>query len=454
MFTDPKKKIFDDKKRNLPINKLTPIKAPLTLSPEFNAAIQEMERSKGHYFITGKAGTGKSTLLSIYRKTTRKKTAVLAPTGIAALNVRGQTIHSFFGFPPKMLEPNELTRRRNWRMYANVETIIIDEISMVRADMMDNIDLFLRNNRGINKPFGGVQMIFYGDLFQLPPIIASPEERLILTQEYESPYFFSSRVVKDEIEVHTIELTHVYRQDNRGFVNLLDRVRKRDIDYDDIDELNNRHDPDIDDAITDFYITLTSTNATVNALNSKKLSAIDQPEITYTASVKGTFNPRRYPAESLLKLKVGAQVMFVKNDPDKRFVNGTIGKIVTLSEQEIKVLIIKKNEEEQIIDVQPLEWEIIKYRFDPTESKLKSDIIGVYKQYPLRLAWAITIHKSQGQTFEKVIIDLGRGAFEYGQTYVALSRCTTLEGIILKKKLTPNDIKVDERITEFYQSIA
>ena len=426
----------------------------MTLSSEFNAAIQEMEHSKGHYFITGKAGTGKSTLLGIYRKTTKKKTAVLAPTGIAALNVRGQTIHSFFGFPPKMLDPSELTRRRNWRMYANVETIIIDEISMVRADMMDNIDIFLRNNRGIDLPFGGVQMIFYGDLFQLPPIIASPEERHILTQEYDSPYFFSSHVVQNEIEIFTIELTHVYRQDNMAFVNLLDRVRKRDIDYDDIDELNNRYEPDIDETITDFYITLTSINATVNALNTKKLNAIDQPEISYAASVKGAFNPRRYPAESILKLKIGAQVMFVKNDPDKRFVNGTIGKIVALSEQEIKVLIIQKSGDEAVIDVQPLEWEIIKYRFDQTKGTLNSDVVGVFKQYPLRLAWAITIHKSQGQTFEKVIIDLGRGAFEYGQTYVALSRCTTLEGIILKKRLTPNDIKVDERITEFYQSIA
>ncbi len=413
-----------------------------------------MEHSKGHYFITGKAGTGKSTLLSIYRKTTKKKTAVLAPTGIAALNVRGQTIHSFFGFPPKMLDPNELTRRRNWRMYANVETIIIDEISMVRADMMDNIDIFLRNNRGIDLPFGGVQMIFFGDLFQLPPIIATPEERHILTQEYESPYFFSSHVVRQQIEVHTIELTHVYRQDNRAFVNLLDRVRKRDIDYDDIEELNSRHIEEIDEITTDFYITLSSINATVNSLNAKKLNAIDQPEITYMASVKGTFNPKRYPAEAILKLKIGAQVMFVKNDPDKRFVNGTIGRITTLSEQEIKVLIEEKNGDEKIIDVQPLEWEIIKYRFDQTAGTLNSDIIGVYKQYPLRLAWAITIHKSQGQTFEKVIIDLGRGAFEYGQTYVALSRCTTLEGIILKKRLKPGDIKVDERITEFYQSIA
>ena len=413
-----------------------------------------MEHSKGHYFITGKAGTGKSTLLSIYRKTTKKKTAVLAPTGIAALNVRGQTIHSFFGFPTKMLDPNELTRRRNWRMYANVETIIIDEISMVRADMMDNIDIFLRNNRGIDLPFGGVQMIFFGDLFQLPPIIATPEERHILTQEYESPYFFSSHVVRQQIEVHTIELTHVYRQDNRAFVNLLDRVRKRDIDYDDIEELNSRHIEEIDEITTDFYITLSSINATVNSLNAKKLNAIDQPEITYMASVKGTFNPKRYPAEAILKLKIGAQVMFVKNDPDKRFVNGTIGRITTLSEQEIKVLIEEKNGDEKIIDVQPLEWEIIKYRFDQTAGTLNSDIIGVYKQYPLRLAWAITIHKSQGQTFEKVIIDLGRGAFEYGQTYVALSRCTTLEGIILKKRLKPGDIKVDERITEFYQSIA
>ena len=413
-----------------------------------------MEHSKGHYFITGKAGTGKSTLLNIFRKTTKKKVAVLAPTGIAALNVRGQTIHSFFGFPPKMLEAQELSKRRNWRMYANVETIIIDEISMVRADMMDNIDLFLRNNRGINRPFGGVQMIFFGDLFQLPPIIASPEERHIITQEYESPYFFSSYVMKDEVEIHTIELRHVYRQDNMRFVNLLDRVRKRDIDYDDLEDLNERFYENLEELPTDYYITLSSINARVNAINTKKLNEIDQPEISYTASIKGQFNPRRYPAEAILKLKEGSQVMFVKNDPDKRFVNGTIGKIQSLSEKEIKVVIEEKNGDEKLIDVQPLEWEIIKYRYEMKSGKLNSDTVGVFKQYPLKLAWAITIHKSQGQTFERVIIDLGSGAFEYGQTYVALSRCTTLEGIILKKRLTPKDIKVDERITEFYQSIA
>lgn len=413
-----------------------------------------MEHSTGHYFVTGKAGTGKSTLLNIFRKTTKKKVAVLAPTGIAALNVRGQTIHSFFGFPPKMLEAHELTKRRNWRMYANVETIIIDEISMVRADMMDNIDLFLRNNRGINKPFGGVQMIFYGDLFQLPPIIATPEERHIMQQEYDTPYFFSSYVMRDEVDIHTIELSHVYRQDNLRFVNLLDRVRKRDIDYDDLEELNERYYENLEDTATDYYITLSSVNATVNALNAKKLNEIDLPEITFTANIKGAFNARRYPAESLLKLKQGAQVMFVKNDPDKRFVNGTIGKISHLSENEIKVDVIERNGDEKTIEVQPLEWEIIKYKYEHTSGKLNADVVGVFKQYPLKLAWAITIHKSQGQTFERVIIDLGKGAFEYGQTYVALSRCTTLEGIILKKRLQPRDIKVDERITEFYQSIA
>lgn len=352
-----------------------------------------------------------------------------------------------------MLEAHELTKRRNWRMYANVETIIIDEISMVRADMMDNIDLFLRNNRGINEPFGGVQMIFYGDLFQLPPIIATPEERHIMQEEYETPYFFSSYVMRDEVDIHTIELSHVYRQDNLRFVNLLDRVRKRDIDYDDLEELNERYYENLEDTATDYYITLSSVNATVNALNAKKLNEIDLPEITFTANIKGAFNARRYPAESLLKLKQGAQVMFVKNDPDKRFVNGTIGKISHLSENEIKVVVIERNGDEKTIEVQPLEWEIIKYKYEHTSGKLNADVVGVFKQYPLKLAWAITIHKSQGQTFERVIIDLGKGAFEYGQTYVALSRCTTLEGIILKKRLQPRDIKVDERITEFYQSI-
>ena len=423
--------------------------SPISLSPEFNGALDEMEQSDRHLFITGRAGTGKSTLLNLFVSTTKKRAVVLAPTGIAALNVKGQTIHSFFRLPPKMLDKSEITKRKNHRIYKKLDTIIIDEISMVRADMLDLIDYFLQVNREVAKPFGGVQMIFFGDLYQLPPIIANPVEREIITSRYESPYFFSSLVLSDRDSYDIIELQKVFRQEEKHFIRILDNIRMRDFDYDDMETLNERHLPD--SAEQDFYITITTRNATVNEINTKRLAEINMPSFYYEAKTTGVFNPKIYPTGSILEFKIGSQVMFIKNDPEKNFVNGTIGKIIDLDQDSIKVAIQTREEEIKYIDVVRLEWEMTKYALDEKNNKVVSESIGSFVQYPLKLAWAITVHKSQGQTFDRAIIDIGKGAFEYGQTYVALSRCRTLDGVILKRPIKPSDVIVDERVTEFYQ---
>ncbi len=427
-------------------------KSPLALSIEFKEILDQLENSNEHAFITGRAGTGKSTLLQLFRKTTRKRCAVLAPTGIAALNVKGQTIHSFFGFPPKMINPSDIQKRPNHRLFKKLDTLIIDEISMVRADMMDNIDRFLRINRNINTPFGGVQMVLFGDLFQLPPVVASDFERRIFTEHYDSPYFFSSTIIQSELTVPMIELHQVYRQAERRFINLLDNIRTRSIDYDDMEEINSRY-VDIPED-TDYFITLCSRNATADEINRKELAKLNSENFLYPAKITGNFQSRIFPTEQVLSLKQGAQVMFVKNDPQKRFVNGTIGKILHCDKETITVSIPDIHEIGfTSIVIEPLEWEIIKYQRDPdNKDRITTNIVGTFTQYPVKLAWAITIHKSQGKTFDKVIIDLGRGAFEYGQTYVALSRCKTLNGIILKNPIRPRDIMVDEKVREFYEN--
>ncbi len=424
-------------------------KAPLELSEDFKYALDLMEKSPHNLFITGRAGTGKSTLLQLFRNTTRKKIVVLAPTGIAALNVQGQTIHSFFGFPPRLLNKHEIRKRRNRKLYQKIDILVIDEISMVRADMVDNIDYFLRLNRDNNQPFGGVQVVFFGDLFQLPPVVSNPVEQQLFQTTYESPYFFSAKVFSDNFVIETVELQKTYRQESRNFIRLLDAVRVNQADFDDLADLNERHISDFD--ADDFYITLSARNATVNSINAKKLSQLPGPEVTFTASVTGAFQPHLYPTDQLLGLRLGCQVMFIKNDPERKFVNGTIGKVIKLHPDCIEVKVQEKGQN-KVIEVAKLEWEVLKYKQEPNDKgEIETEVLGTFKQYPLRLAWAITIHKSQGKTFDRVIIDLGSGAFAHGQTYVALSRCRTLEGIVLKQALRPRDIQVDERIVEYYE---
>ncbi|MBK8669742.1 MAG: AAA family ATPase [Saprospiraceae bacterium] len=428
------------------------MKVPVTLSAEFTGILDQLEYTNDHLFITGRAGTGKSTLLQVFRTTTKKRVVVLAPTGIAALNVRGQTIHSFFGFPPRLLNKSEIEKRRNFRIYVNIDMIIIDEISMVRADIIDNIDYFLRVNRNLNAPFGGVQMIFFGDLFQLPPVVSTPFEKEYFRTTYQTPYFFSAQVM-GTLSLKMVELLHVYRQEERNFINLLDNIRLNCLDYDDFIYLNERHLPVPDD--DDYYITLCSRNDVANRINEHELKAIALPAVDYQATVAGEFNPQLYPTESNLILKEGAQVMFVKNDLQKQYVNGTIGIITEANYERILVRLPDADQgHEKIIEVDKQEWEILKYENDPEKPhQINTKVVGTFKQYPLKLAWAITIHKSQGKTFDRVIIDMGSGAFESGQSYVALSRCRTLEGVILKQPLRNRDIIVDDRITEYYEQI-
>ena len=425
----------------------------LSLNDDFKYALDVIEKQGQSVFITGRAGTGKSTLLRLFRNTTRKKTVVLAPTGIAALNVKGQTIHSFFGFPAKPLDRSELfKKRRRHKLYKKIEVLIIDEISMVRADLLDNIDTFLRVNRENPEPFGGVQVVFFGDLFQLPPVVANEVEAQILQNQYDSPYFFSAEVLRNELQLEIIELRKIYRQDNRHFLRLLEMIRLNQMDYDDLEDLNERFFPDF--TPEGNYITLSARNATVNSINKRAIAELVTPPFIFMATIKGDFNPKFYPTAATLVLKEGAQVMFIKNDPEKKFVNGTIGKVHRLDADKVEVIVEEGLGKTKVIEVVPMDWEILRYKINEKDpEKIETEVIGSFSQYPLKLAWAITIHKSQGKTFDKVIIDLGSGAFEHGQTYVAFSRCRTLEGIILKQKLKFSDIRTDERIIDFYQNL-
>ncbi|MEY4105981.1 MAG: hypothetical protein RL181_323 [Bacteroidota bacterium] len=425
-------------------------KKPLELSKDFQFALELLEKEGRNLFITGRAGTGKSTLLSLLRNTTRKKSVVLAPTGVAALNVQGQTIHSFFGFPPRMFPRSEIKRRRDKKLFKNLELLIIDEISMVRADLLDHIDYFLRLNRENPMPFGGLQVVFFGDLFQLPPVIASQEESAIYESQYPTPYFFSADVFKANFSMEMYELKKVYRQADRHFLRLLEGIRLNQADDEDLEDLNQRYLPAFEAEA--YYITLTARNATADQINLRKLEQISEREKRYPAAVKGEFNPSLFPTDQVLRLKPQAQVMLLKNDPERRFVNGTIGKIIQLGEESIQVLIHEGHEKEKVIELERADWEVLRYKTNLENPFLiETETIGSFNQFPVKLAWAITIHKSQGKTFDKVVVDLGKGAFEHGQTYVALSRCRSLEGLVLKQPLRQSDIITDERVVSFYQ---
>lgn len=422
---------------------------PLQLSDDFNYALERME-SGANLFVTGRAGTGKSTLLQIFRRSTNKKVVVLAPTGVAALNVGGQTIHSLFGFPPRLIQSKDVRPNRRYRrLFENLETLVIDEISMVRADVMEAIDYGLKLNRNSSKPFGGVQVILFGDLFQLPPVVSSEQERQYFSYRYASQYFFSADCM-DTIDLEMIELTQVYRQDSRYFLRLLEAIRNAAVDQDDLDALNERHLAGFQPGPDENYLTLAARNATVDGINATALAKNENPEILYLATVDGSFPEKLFPVPAALKLKVGAQVMTVRNDNEKKYVNGTIGTVIECKPQSV-IIRVTEGGPPRNIEVGPEEWEIIRYKADDTDlTKIGTEKMGKYKQLPVRLAWAVTIHKSQGKTFSRIIIDLGKGAFEHGQTYVALSRCRTLDGIVLRKPLTPRDVMVDPAVVEFY----
>lgn len=418
------------------------------LKDAFSRLSEHIDQTTDHLYITGRAGTGKSTLLQLYRKSTKKKVVVLAPTGIAALNVKGQTIHSFFGFPPKLLQPDDIKTSRFRKIIQKLDAVVIDEISMVRADVFDAIDLSLQINRKDGRPFGGVQMILFGDLFQLPPVVSSQMERHYFRTTYETQYFFSAKVFENGFNFETHELTKVYRQEERRFIQLLDSIRTASFDIEELEELNERYQPEEEEEEEVLSVMLSARNATVNQINKFQLEQLQEHVYHYPAKVTGNFQDRLFPTELTLMLKKGAQVMFIKNDPKFNYVNGTIGTISFLNDEEI----IIQTDTGKEIKVERQEWEIIRYELGMDQQKIETKVLGTFSQYPLKLAWAMTIHKSQGKTFENIVVDLGKGAFEHGQTYVALSRCKTFRGIRLKNKITPRDILVDERIVDFHNT--
>jgi len=418
----------------------------IEFNEDFSAAFAEMEYTKNHVFVTGKAGTGKSTLLRFFKENTKKKVVVLAPTGVAAVNIDGQTIHSFFGFPPKYIDVRSVRKVRGRNLMEKLDAVVIDEVSMVRADLMDGIDQALRVNRDEpGKKFGGAQMIFFGDLYQLSPVI-DRESRELMEEQYKSPYFFSADVFKG-LSLRFFELQKVYRQSDKKFIEMLNRFRDNGNTKEDIERLNERVDRTADDR-KDGTVILTATNSVAGAINAKRLSEIKSEQFEYKATVTGEFEEKSYPTESSLMLKKGAQVMLIRNDPGKRWVNGTIAEITALTERSIEV-----NINGEKYEVSPVIWNKIRYVYNRLEDKVDEEIVGTFSQYPIKLAWAITIHKSQGQTFDKVIIELGKGAFAHGQVYVALSRCTALQGITLKRPILREDVIFDQRIHYFQKGL-
>ncbi|MCU0650798.1 MAG: DEAD/DEAH box helicase [Candidatus Omnitrophica bacterium] len=420
--------------------------ADFQLSLEFARAFDLMEKTDRCILVTGKAGTGKSTLLRYFLQNTSKETVVLAPTGVAAINVNGQTIHSFFGFPPKFITKDTIRRRRNRKLLKRIDSLVIDEVSMVRADLLDGIDHALRINRDRpDEPFGGVQMIFFGDLFQLSPIVGNDESQ-VYREKYPTPYFFSAEVF-DKILLDRVELTRIFRQTDPRFIDLLNNIRDNRYCLHDFTLLNSRVSRR-ESKESAGHITLTTTNRDAGSINHRRLSELSTGLFEYEAEVDGDFDSAFYPTDSILRLKVGSQVMMLKNDPEKRWVNGSIGTICALLSNSISV-----NIDGKAYPVEPAEWNKIVYEYNKQEDKIEESIVGAFRQYPVKLAWAVTIHKSQGQTFDNVVIDLGNGAFAHGQVYVALSRCTSLAGITLRRPVRQQDIVFDSRIHEFHNNL-
>jgi len=430
------------------------MKNKLDINSHFACALDLMENTRRPIFITGRAGTGKSTLLQHFRATTKKRTVILAPTGVAALNVDGQTIHSFFLIRPGITlreAKREGRKARNNELYREVETIVIDEVSMVRADLFDAVDVFLKAVMNSKEPFGGKQIVMIGDLYQLPPVVRDDEAEA-LAKVYQTPYFFSAKVMKEVFEeghgLSFVELEKIYRQSDQKFIEVLNAVRNCSARAEHLKILNSRclcynDDVDIGEAII-----LTTTNKLAERINFSRLSALPEKAKIYKANSSGRFQAKDAPTDEQLLLKVNARVMFLHNDSLDRWVNGSLGTVKRLGEREIIVVLDNGDE----VEVEAYTWNLFRFVYDKNTRCLEREKIGSFTQIPLRLAWAVTIHKSQGKTFDRVAIDLGYGAFASGQVYVALSRCRSLEGIFLKTPLEPRHLISDERVMKFLES--
>ena len=432
-----------------------------TNNKEFQDALQLITHTRQSVFLTGKAGTGKSTFLKYICNHTKKKYVVLAPTGIAAINAGGVTLHSFFKLPFRPMLPDDpdlsLSHGRIFEFFkypkekrkiiAEVDLIIIDEISMVRADIIDCVDRILRVYSGnMRLPFGGKQLLFVGDVFQLEPVVPS-DQKEILSLFYASPFFFSARVFKD-INLVPIELQKVYRQTDSVFINILDRIRNNAARKQELDTLNGRYFPSFEPQNEDMYITLATRRDQVDFINEKKLAELPGEEYVSVGKIEGDFPESSLPTQLNLSIKEQAQVIFIDNDYERRWVNGTIGMVSGIDENGNVYVLLESGVEHL---VEPTSWRNYKYKYNEKEKRIEEEIVGTFEQLPIRLAWAITVHKSQGLTFSRGVVDLTGGGFAGGQTYVALSRCTSLEGLVLKSKISSRDIFIRKEIVEFSQ---
>ncbi len=424
----------------------------IELNSQFKKALDLIENTAKSIFITGRAGTGKSTLLRYFRQHTSKDVIVLASTGVAALNVGGETIHSFFGFKPDItIDKVKKLKGAKSRSFKKINTIIIDEVSMVRADLLDCVDAFLRlNGKDAHSPFGGTQMIFIGDLYQLPPVVTF-KERDFFFQHYAGPYFFDAESFEC-FDFEFIELEKIYRQKSKDFISILNSIRDNSAGLKQLSVLNSRVNSSFTQVLaSERIINLVTTNKTANEINKEHLNRLGGEEYIYVSDMDGEFTRQSYPTDEELFLKIGAQIMLLNNDSLGRWVNGSIGEIVNIvkdlkgGRDKIMVLLSNGN----LVEVLPFTWELFHFKFDDKANKIASETNGTFRQYPLKLAWAITIHKSQGKTFDKVIIDFGHRAFAAGQVYVALSRCVSLEGISLARPIRKSDIIIDRRIAGF-----
>ena len=417
-----------------------------TQNPQQVRAYELIANTNSSFFLTGRAGTGKTTFLHNVQEMVDKNFIVLAPTGVAAILAGGETIHSFFGLPLEVCVPGTCGQMNEAKILTlrHADTIIIDEVSMVRCDIIDAIDYTMRKVLRTTQPFGGKQVIFVGDMFQLPPVIKHGAEKELMRDLYRTEdFFFNKADVIQRMRLVKIEFQEVYRQGDRDFLRVLEHVRLNKVTPEDLMRLNSRVcQPTEKDGIV---ITLASVNKTSDAINQKRLADIDATEYTYEGTVDGKFEERRFPVDQMLKLKVGAQVMFTRNDSQKRWVNGTLGTVTKLTKDEIRVTL----ENGETYAVPCCSWDSISYEYDRDERKMKKEVTGTFTQFPLKLAWAITVHKSQGLTFDKLSLDLSRGMFADGQLYVALSRVRSLGGLFLSRNIIPQYVRTSKEVLTF-----